>query len=234
MSGLSLRDRPVGIATAYGGFRQFFNVVFVFVTVLLLSGASQAAGTGPLKLLVLGDSLTAGYGVKQGQAFTDQLSAALQQAGRDVTVINGGVSGDTTAGGAGRLGWLLADRPDAAIVELGANDALRGLDPAATRANLRQILTELRTANIPVLLAGMLAPPNLGREYGEAFNKIYPDLAEEKGVLLYPFFLEGVAAMPELNQQDGIHPNPEGIAVVTKRILPYVLKLLDQADGGSR
>tara|TARA_R110002110_G_scaffold394121_1_gene608149 strand:- start:322 stop:1026 length:705 start_codon:yes stop_codon:yes gene_type:complete len=233
MSGLSLRGQPVEVATAYGGFREFFNVVFALITVLLLSGTSHAAGPGPLKLLVLGDSLTAGYGVKQGEAFTDQLSGRLEQAGRNVTVINGGVSGDTTAGGAGRLDWLLADRPDAAIVELGANDALRGLDPAATRANLRQIITKLRAADMPVLLAGMMAPPNLGREYGEAFNKIYLDLADENEVLLYPFFLEGVAAVPELNQQDGIHPNPEGIAVVTKRILPYVLKLLDQVDGGS-
>ncbi|MEQ8709228.1 MAG: arylesterase [Rhodospirillales bacterium] len=233
MSGLSLRDRPVGSATAYGGFRQIFNVVFTLIAVVALSGTSIAADRDPLKLLVLGDSLTAGYGVRQGEAFTDQLSEALQQAGRKVTVINGGVSGDTTAGGASRLGWLLSDRPDAAIVELGANDALRGLEPAATRANLDRIITELKAANVPVLLAGMLAPPNLGREYGEAFGRIYPDLAEEKEVLLYPFFLEGVAAVPELNQQDGIHPNPEGIAVVTKRILPYVLKLLDQADGGS-
>lgn len=196
---------------------------------VLAMPAGSAMAQDPQRLLVLGDSLTAGYGLNQGQGFTDQLGDALAAAGDNVIVINGGVSGDTSAGGAGRLGWLLGDKPDAAIVELGANDALRGLDPADTRRNLAKIIDELKAAGVEILLAGMLAPPNLGREYGEAFNSIYPDLAAEKGVALYPFFLDGVAAEPALNQDDGIHPNARGVAVVVERILPSVRRLLATA-----
>lgn len=196
---------------------------------LLLAVPLRPAAAETVRLLALGDSLTAGYGLSQGKGFTDQLGDALTAAGEDVTIINGGVSGDTTAGGAGRLGWLLSDRPDAAIVELGANDALRGIDPADTRRNLVKILDELEAAGIPVLLAGMLAPPNLGREYGEAFNSIYPDLAASRDILFYPFFLEGVAAEPQLNQQDGIHPNAEGVALVVKQMLPKVRELIARA-----
>ena len=141
-------------------------------------------------------------------------------------MIGAGVAGDTSAGGRARLAWSLADRPDAAIVELGANDGLRGIDPAVTYDNLDAILTELKRRGIPVLLAGMYAPPNLGREYGEAFNGIYPRLAEKHGVRLYPFFLDGVAVEPRLNQPDGIHPNEDGVAVIVERILPYVMKVL--------
>lgn len=208
--------------------RRLFNVI---LAAILLVGATAAvpAAAEPQRLLVLGDSLTAGYGLNQGKGFTDQLGDALAAAGDNVIVINGGVSGDTSAGGAGRIGWLLADKPDAAIVELGANDALRGLDPADTRRHLARIIDELKAAGIEVLLAGMLAPPNLGREYGAAFNAIYPDLAEEKGVALYPFFLDGVAAEPALNQDDGIHPNARGVAVIVERILPAVRRLLASA-----
>lgn len=205
--------------------RRLFNVI---LAAFLLAGATAAfpAAAEPQRLLVLGDSLTAGYGLNQGKGFTDQLGDALTEAGDNVIVINGGVSGDTSAGGAGRLGWLLADKPDAVIVELGANDALRGLDPADTKRHLARIIDELKAAGLEVLLAGMLAPPNLGRDYGTAFNAIYPDLAEEKGVALYPFFLEGVAAEPALNQDDGIHPNARGVAVIVERILPAVRRLL--------
>lgn len=208
--------------------RRLFNVI---LAAILLAGATAAfpAAAEPLRLLVLGDSLTAGYGLNQGKGFTDQLGDALAAAGDNVIVINGGVSGDTSAGGAGRIAWLLADKPDAAIVELGANDALRGLDPADTKRHLARIIDELKAAGIEVLLAGMLAPPNLGRDYGAAFNAIYPDLAEEKGVALYPFFLDGVAAEPALNQDDGIHPNAQGVAVIVERILPAVRRLLASA-----
>ena len=137
-----------------------------------------------------------------------------------------GVAGDTSAGGRARLDWSLAERPDAAIVELGANDGLRGIDPASTRANLDAILAELKRRGIPVLLAGMYAPPNLGREYGAAFDAVYPGLAAKHGALLYPFFLDGVAVEPALNQPDGLHPNAAGVAVIVERILPYVMQVL--------
>ncbi|MCS6890945.1 MAG: arylesterase [Rhodovarius sp.] len=195
-----------------------------------LSGRARAQGPGqrPLRLLALGDSLTAGFGLPPGQGFVPQLERALAARGRQVRVLDGGVSGDTTAGGLARLDWALADRPDAAIVALGGNDGLRGLPPAATRANLAAILDRLAAAGIPTLLAGMLAPPNLGAEYGREFAAVFADLAAERpGVLLYPFFLEGVAAVPALNQPDGIHPNARGVAVMVERILPLVERLLD-------
>lgn len=186
-----------------------------------------AAAAKDTRLLVLGDSLTSGWGLASREAFPAQLERALHAAGREeVQVIASGVAGDTSAGGRARLAWSLADRPDAAIVELGANDGLRGIDPASTYDNLDAILTELKRRKIPVLLAGMYAPPNLGREYGEAFNGIYPRLAERHGVGLYPFFLDGVAVEPGLNQADGIHPNADGVAVIVERILPYVMRVL--------
>ena len=181
------------------------------------------------RLLLLGDSLVAGYGLEQRNGFALQLSDALSAQGLDVDVINGGVSGDTSAGGKARLGWSLTPKPDAVLVELGANDGLRGLDPAATKQNLDAILRALKDQNIPVLLAGMLAPPNLGPEYGQEFNALFPALAKTHNVALYPFFLEGVAAVPSLNQDDGIHPNAQGVAEIVKRILPDVIDLLKQA-----
>lgn len=207
--------------------------VLLFFYSFLAGAQSRAAATGPagrtVRLLCLGDSLTAGYGLARGQGFTDRLQEALKARGLDVAVINGGVSGDTSAGGLARVDWLLADpagKPDAAIVELGANDALRGLDPAHTRANLEAILGKLKAGGVRVLLAGMLAPPNLGPEYGKAFDAIYPDLARGHGLVFYPFFLEGVAGRPELNQADGIHPNPRGVDKVVAAMLPAVEKLL--------
>ncbi len=198
------------------------------MAVLLAAVAAlPAAAAKETRLLVLGDSLTSGWGLAARDAFPAQLERALRAAGReDVRVIASGVAGDTTAGGRARLAWSLADRPDAAIVELGANDGLRGIDPASTYGNLDAILAELKRRGIPVLLAGMYAPPNLGSEYGEAFNAIYPRLSERHGVILYPFFLEGVAVGPGLNQPDGIHPNEDGVAVIVERILPYVMKVL--------
>tara|TARA_R110000868_G_scaffold21214_4_gene88389 strand:- start:8 stop:703 length:696 start_codon:yes stop_codon:yes gene_type:complete len=201
------------------------NAAAIMLVILLWAWA-PAAASPPLRLLVLGDSLTAGYGLNAEDGFTARLQAALKAEGRDVTVLNAGVSGDTTAGGRARIGWALGDKPDAVIVELGANDGLRGLDPKATFDNLDAVITEIRRAGLPVLLTGMLAPPNLGRDYAGEFNAVFPRLAEKHDVLFYPFFLAGVAARPELNQDDGIHPNPKGVAAVVARILPYVLDLV--------
>ena len=197
------------------------------VLALLLAGCSLGpAAAAPLRLLAFGDSLTHGYGLPAGETFPEQLEAALRADGLDVTVINAGNSGDTTAGGRARLDWALADRPDAVLLELGANDGLRGLDPAATYDNLDAIMARLSAAGLPVLIAGMLAPPNLGREYGDAFNAVYPRLAEKYAAPLYPFFLEGVALEAKLNQADGIHPNAAGVAEIVRRIRPQVVALL--------
>jgi acyl-CoA thioesterase I len=187
---------------------------------------ANGATAAPIKILALGDSLTAGYGLAEADGFCAQLEKALHSAGHDVQVINGGVSGDTTADGLARLDWTLAGNPDVVIVELGANDALRGLDPAQAKANLDMILSQLQKQGRVVLLAGMKAPRNLGADYDRAFDGLYPDLAARHHVALYPFFLDGVAADPALNQADGIHPNPAGVAVIVKRILPAVEKAL--------
>ena len=182
-------------------------------------------------LLVLGDSLGAGYGLPAAQGFTARLEAALRRRGHDIKVMNGSISGDTTAGGRARLGWALSSKPDYAIVELGGNDGLRGLDPAETRANLRAILARLREKKVPVLLAGMMAPRNLGPEYEQAFNSAYPELARQYGAVLYPFFLDGVALDPKLNQPDLIHPNARGVSVIVQRIVPFVEKLVTRTGG---
>lgn len=195
--------------------------------------ATASADDGPQRLLILGDSLAAGYGLPADDGFTVQLQEALQAAGHDVVVLNGGVSGDTTAGGWSRLEWALADQADAVLVELGANDMLRGIDPGSSRANLSAILATLDERDIPVLLAGMRAPQNLGPTYVDAFERMYPELAEQHGALLYPFFLEGVAGEPTLNQEDGIHPNRAGVRHIVEDILPSVIELLAQAQAGS-
>ena len=181
----------------------------------------------PVRILAFGDSLTAGYGLPEGDGFVPQLQRALQKMGREVTVINGGLSGDTTAGGLSRLDWMLAEKPEFVILELGANDMLRGLSPDEARANLDATIKRIKDSGAKLLLAGMLAPRNLGADYQARFDSIYPDLAKAHGVALYPFFLDGVAAKPELNQQDGLHPTKEGVAVIVGNILPYVAKLLD-------
>lgn len=183
-------------------------------------------------ILGFGDSLMVGYGLPDEEAFPNRLEAALRSAGYDVTVVNAGVSGDTTAGGAARLGWSLSEDPDAAIVELGGNDGLRGIPTEDTRRNLDAILTALADKDIPVLFTGMLAPPNMGREYGAAFARVFEDLAGAHDVIYYPFFLDGVAGDLSLNQPDGIHPNPEGVGVIVERILPYAEKLVERAKGG--
>lgn len=180
----------------------------------------------PLEIVALGDSLTAGYQLPPGKGFAEQLGKELAEKGYNVGVMNAGVSGDTSSGGLARLDWAVGPETDAVILELGSNDALRGIDPELTRQNLAAIIEELQSRGIAVLLAGMLAPPNMGADYERAFNPIYPGLAEEYGVLLYPFFLDGVAAEPALNLGDGMHPNEEGIEVMVERIFPTVEKLI--------
>ncbi len=198
----------------------------LMLALLLTAPGAVAAETKPLTILAFGDSLVAGYGLGNGDGFTVKLEAALKAKGIAARVVNAGLSGDTSAGGLERLDWALEPKPDFAIVELGANDGLRGLDPAQTRANLDAILTKLKAKGVPVLLAGMYAPPNMGADYVSAFNALYPELAKKHGVLLYPFFLDGVAADASLNQRDGIHPNAKGVDIIIERILPDVLKLI--------
>ncbi|MEQ8399218.1 arylesterase [Thalassobaculum sp.] len=210
---------------AYGPWLRSINA-WIALALIFLTFAIPPARAEPITILGLGDSLMAGYGLSRGSSFPAQLEAALRQRGHDVRVINAGVSGDTSAGGKARLGWSLAEKPDAAIVELGANDGLRGLSPEAMRDNLDAILSELRSHRVPALLAGMRAPPNLGREYADAFRRVYADLAAAHGVIFYPFFLDGVAADRSLNQDDGMHPSAEGVAVVVERILPKVEELI--------
>lgn len=189
----------------------------------MLAGlALGGGGAGAATILVLGDSLTAGHGLDGRDAFPSRLEAALRDVGSDVRVINGGVSGDTTAGGLARLDWSMRDKPDLVIVELGANDALRGLDPAATYRNLDRIVARIRARGARVLLAGMRAPPNMGAEYGNEFNAVFPELARQHNIAFYPFFLDGVAGIPALNLDDGMHPNARGVAVIVKRMLPAV------------
>jgi acyl-CoA thioesterase-1 len=190
-----------------------------------------SAADGPIRtIMAFGDSLTSGYGLPPADAFPVKLEAALRARGHAVRVINAGVAGDTTAGGRARLAWMLADKPDAVILELGANDGLRGLDPAETLANLRAIMEQLKAADLPVLLAGMRAPPNLGRDFGAEFDTIFATVALEYDALFYPFFLECVAARPTLNQNDGIHPNSAGVAIVVERIIPSVEALLSRVQ----
>ncbi len=207
-----------------------YGLAALFVNAVLLAGGGVLADEAQaIRLLVLGDSLTAGQGLTIAESFPARLERALRRDGIRVRVINAGVSGDTTAGGLARLEWALADRPHAVIVELGANDGLRGLDPAASEANLDAILGRLRDSGVAVLVAGMKAPPNLGPDYGARFDAIYSRLAARHGAVLYPFFLDGVAAVAELNQDDAIHPNAQGVDVVVGRILPYVKELIGRS-----
>jgi acyl-CoA thioesterase I len=195
----------------------------------MLVTADPRAAERLVNIVALGDSLTAGYGLAANEAFPAQLQRALSGKGLAANVANAGVSGDTATGGLARLDWSVPDGTDAVILELGANDALRGFDPAITRKALAAMLQRLQARKIPVLLCGMLAPPNMGAEYGRAFGSIYPDLAAQTGAILYPFFLAGVAADPKLNQSDGLHPTAAGVAVIVDRILPQVQELIARA-----
>jgi acyl-CoA thioesterase-1 len=218
--------------------RRFYAVAALttsFTAALLVAaiGTQQARASEPVTLVALGDSLTAGYNLPASDAFPSQLEAALRERGHDVTIINAGVSGDTASGGRDRVDWSVEDGTDGVILALGANDMLRGLDPARTRAALEATISRLQERDIAVLLAGMMAGRNLGPDYAEAFDAIYPELAEQHEVMLYPFFLEGVAGEASLNLDDGIHPNAEGVAVMVERMLPVVEEFIEaiRADG---
>lgn len=200
--------------------------LLLLVLLPLLGLPRAASAADPVVITMLGDSITAGYGLAEGEAPPARLQAWLAENGLDARVINAGVSGDTTAGGLARLDWVLAEKPDYLIVALGANDVLRGLDPAAAKANLDAILEKVAARGIPVLLVGMLAAPNLGPDYAAAFNPIYGELAARHDVPLYPFLLDGVAVRPELNQADGLHPNAAGAAVLAERLGPAVLEFV--------
>ncbi len=212
----------------YGGGGAHFNAASAFFAVsLLLFPICRTASATPL-ILVFGDSLTAGYGLSRKDAFPAQLEARLQSEGIKAQVVNAGVSGDTTASGLLRLDWSLAEKPDLVILEEGANDALRGIAPALVRANLEKMIKTVKASGSRLLLAGMLAPSKWGKRYAARFDRIYPDLARALEVPLYPFFLDGVALEPSLNQVDGLHPNKKGVAIVAARIAPYVVTLLRQ------
>jgi acyl-CoA thioesterase I len=201
----------------------------VQIAVATLIGATPAAlahAEAPVKIVALGDSLTAGYGLPDKDGFVPQLQATLTTNGRSVEIQNAGVSGDTASDGLARLDWSVPQGTDAVIVELGANDMLRGINPEITRRALGTIVSRLTERHIAVLICGMRAAPNLGPEYGQAFERIYPELAAKYGALLYPFFLDGVAAMPGMTQHDGLHPNAEGVGVIVQRILPKLQELI--------
>jgi acyl-CoA thioesterase I len=206
--------------------------MFVHIVVLLaVLMTTSPAFAGAIKMVVLGDSLSAGLGLSAGDAFPAKLQKALRDKGIDADIVNAGVSGDTASGGRDRLDWSVGEGTEAVILELGANDALRGTDPSVTRSALSDIISHLKARGVAVLLCGMLAPPNYGRDYADRFNAIYPDLAKSFGVTLYPFFLDGVAADKTLNQADGIHPTPAGVDIIVKNMLPTVEAFLDAIKG---
>jgi len=212
---------------------RFLVVSFGLLFVAAHPPVAPAYADDTVKVLAFGDSLTAGYGLQQGEGFADQLQTAFRKMGRPVTVINGGVSGDTTAGGLSRIDWAMADRPQVVVVELGANDMLRGIDPATTRDNLKGILVKAKAAGAKILLCGMKAQRNLGADYVQKFDAVYPDLAQQFGVALYPFFMDGIVhadgtADMALLQGDGMHPTEAGAALIVRNIMPALLQLLQQ------
>jgi acyl-CoA thioesterase I len=196
---------------------------------LAMAIAVSPSSAKTTEILAFGDSITAGFGLPAKEAFPARLEAKLRADGLAAHVINAGDSGDTTADGLARLDWALSQKPDVVILELGANDALRGLDPSTVRANLDAMLGKIQKSGAKVLLVGMLAPANFGEDYQQAFNRIYPELAEAHGVALVPFVLDGVALDPQFNQPDGLHPNERGVAVIVEHIAPYLTRLI----GGS-
>jgi acyl-CoA thioesterase-1 len=205
---------------------MFVHILVLIMALMTNEAAFAQTSAKPVKMVVLGDSLSAGLGLSASAAFPARLQKSLENKGMKVDMINAGVSGDTSSGGRDRLDWSVPEGTEAVILELGANDALRGTDPAVTRAALSDILTRLKARKIAVLLCGMLAPPNYGQEYAARFNAVYPELSKSFGVPLYPFFLEGVAADAKLNQADGLHPTAEGVDAIVKNILPMVEALL--------
>jgi acyl-CoA thioesterase I len=239
MKALRLQRPKANAPTPRYGFRrravQTRPIALAFTiacTLAAIMGAGRAGGVPaapPVQLVALGDSLTAGFGLPAEAAFPEQLARALSAKGKAVAMTNAGVSGDTAADGLARLAWSVPEGTEAVIVELGANDALRGIDPQITRAALETILRGLKQRRMAVLLAGMLAPRNLGEDYGRAFDAIFPGLAAEFETLFYPFFLDGVATNPALNQADGMHPTAAGVDVIVHKILPKVEELIEFA-----
>ena len=212
-----------GFSLVVAGFVALFSIM-----TFAASGRADSAAR-PIRLIAFGDSLTAGYMLKSGESFASQLEMALQAKGHKVRVINAGVSGDTTAAGLERMDWTLSEGADAVILELGANDALRGIDPKETRANLDKMLSAIKSKGADVLIAGMKAPGNWGDDYAETFDAIFPDMAAKYAAPLYPFFLEGVALEPKLVLSDGLHPPAAGVADIVKRILPQAEALVTRA-----
>jgi acyl-CoA thioesterase-1 len=205
---------------------MFVHILVLIMALMTAETVFAQAPAKPLKMVVLGDSLSAGLGLSASAAFPARLQKSLEAKGRKVDMINAGVSGDTASGGRDRLDWSVPEGTEAVILELGANDALRGIDPAIVRANLDAMIGRIQASGAKLLLMGMRAPPNWGVDYQQEFDRMYPELAQAHGVTLYPFFLEGVAMDPKLNQPDGIHPNERGVAALVERIAPYVARLI--------
>ena len=216
-------ENKVILLWLYDRLRVFVNITLLIFGILC---SGQVLAEKKIKILMFGNSLTAGYGLNREDAIPFRLQKTLNKSKTLVSVINGGVSGDTSAGGKSRLDWSLDVNPDIIVIELGANDGLRGLRPSSTMANLDFILRESKRRGIKILLTGMKAPPNLGHQYGKAFEEIFPKLAKKYEVLFYPFFLEGVAAIASLNQADGIHPNKKGVNVIVKKLIPFLRRLM--------
>lgn len=211
-----------------------FRTSFLVSIALLLFGGGQIAHANSVsaqKIVVLGDSLVAGYGLDPGDGFPEQMAKSLALKHQNLEIINAGVSGDTSSGGLSRIDWSVPDEIDGVILELGANDALRGIAPELTKKNLEKMIIRLQKRNIEVLLVGMRAPPNMGKPYEDEFNAIYSDLAKKYKLILYPFFLEGVVAKPELNQADAMHPTAEGVGVIVERFLPVMEVFLRRISG---
>ncbi len=204
--------------------RLYGAIIMAFLVALLASPVNAQT----IKIVAFGDSLIAGFGLKANESFPAQLENALRKKGHNVEIVNAGVSGDTTSGGLSRLDWSVQDGTDAVIVVLGANDMLRGMEPEIARKNLEQIVSRLKARKIEVILGGMRAAPNLGADYAKKFDTIYADLAKEHDILIYPFFLDGVAGQRDLNLSDGIHPTPKGVSLVVERILPSVESLIER------
>jgi acyl-CoA thioesterase I len=219
------RGRPVQTAAL----ALTFTIACTLAALMPWIGSARGGPAAPVQIVALGDSLTAGFGLPAQASFPAQLARALDAKGVAVAMTNAGVSGDTATDGLARLAWSVPEGSEAVIVELGANDALRGIDPAVTRAALAAILRGLKQRRIAVLLAGMLAPPNLGEDYGRAFDAIFPGLAAQFETLFYPFFLDGVATDPALNQVDGLHPNAAGVEIIVHKIMPKVEELIEFA-----
>ena len=204
------------------------RILSVVSGLLLLLSSAGTLSADNIRLIAIGDSLVAGYGLPVEDGFVTQLEAALIQKSYDVSIVNAGVSGDTSSGGLSRIDWVLSETYSAVILNLGYNDAFRGIPVETVQSNLDALILKIKQKNLPILLAGALAPRNLGPDYTLAFDAIYPHLAEKHNLVFYPFFLEGVATEPDLNQDDGIHPNKDGVAVIVRQLLPYVEQLIER------